>query len=390
MSTVSPADELSRLTATPARPPTDFSPSAKTPPIYDSRSDKWDNPWPRWQHNDFSAVLRMMWQSRGANPLAGVNLDEALPVVKPQWSSDDSRVQYTWLGHASALVQLYGVNVLIDPIFSERCAPVQFAGPKRYRPAPCSVNELPAIDIVLISHNHYDHLDYNTCRQLADKADRQRRDSGRPMKWYVPKGVEKWLTSNLSVRSEDAIGMVWWQDRTHALQPKQQQPNSLSAAAATTTSEPSASASASSSLSSHPTASTVPSLPSPSDGPLVTCVPCQHISVRNPLTDAMRSLWCGFTVSHRSFTFYYSGDTAYCEAFKQIGHHSPHIDLAILPIGAYEPWWSDTRQPRTASLCVSTRPCISLTSVCVCVCVCAPVAGSCSTCTSHPRRPLTC
>ena len=199
---------MSHLIAPPASPPTDFSPAVKTPPIYDRSSDKWNNPWPGWHHNGFLDVTRMMWQSRGAKPLADVNLDEALPVIKPQWGSDDSHVHYTWLGHASALVQLYGVNVLIDPVFSERCAPVQFAGPKRYRPAPCTVSELPPIDIVLISHNHYDHLDYNTCRQLAEKAEWQRRDSGRTMKWYVGKGIEHWLTSNCGVKSEDAVGMV--------------------------------------------------------------------------------------------------------------------------------------------------------------------------------------
>ena len=115
-------------------------------------------------------------------------------------------------------------------------------------------------------------------------------------------------------------------------------------------SDPSTSTSASSST----TSSSSSSSPQSSDSPLVGCVPCQHISVRNPLTDFMRSLWCGFTVTHRSFTFFYSGDTAYCEAFKQIGQHSPHIDLAILPIGAYEPWWSVTHC--TQRLQPSTMP----------------------------------
>jgi len=335
MSTTSSADDFSHLTAPPSNPPTDFSPSAKTPPIYDASSGKWANPWPGWHQNALSEIIRMSWQTIGAKPLAGVQLDSALPVVKPTWGSDDSAVHYTWLGHASALVQLYGVNVLIDPIFSDRCAPVQFAGPKRYRPAPCTVAELPPIDMVLISHNHYDHLDSNTVKQLAERAEKQRKETGRTMKWYVGKGIDKWLSSNLGVRSEDAVGLVWWQDATHTLQPGQQQHAAESATAATTASEPSTSTSTSaSSLSAA--SSTSPS----SGSPLVTCVPCQHFSVRNPLTDQSKTLWCGFTVTHRGFTFYYSGDTAYCAAFKQIGHHSPHINLAMLPIGAYEPSWS--------------------------------------------------
>ena len=363
MSTASSAAEWTHLTTAPARPPTDFSPSAKTPPIYDPSSDKWDNPWPSWYKNALSDVLRMMWQMRGAKPLAQVNLDDALPVLKPQWVADDSRVQYTWLGHASALVQLYGVNVLIDPVFSERCAPVQFAGPKRYRPAPCTVDELPPIDMVLISHNHYDHLDYNTCKQLAEMADKQRSESGRTMKWYVGKGIEDWLTSNLSVRKEDAIGLVWWQQATHALQSGQQeQHQSASTVPATPASEPSAS------LSNSSSSATSSSTTSSSANPVVTCVPCQHISVRNPLTDAMRSLWCGFTVTHRSFTFFYSGDTAYCEAFKQIGQHSPRIDLAILPIGAYEPWWSVTYRT-LAKVDVDADNNIAHSSVCLYCCI---------------------
>ena len=330
MSAASSADDWSRLTASPTHPPTDFSPSAKTPPLYDASSGQWGNPWPGWHQTTVGEGISMTLRSLRSNPLDGLDLDTQLPVLKPQWASDDSGVSYTWLGHASALLQLHGVNVLIDPIFSERCAPVQFAGPKRYRPAPCQVKDLPPIDFVLISHNHYDHLDHNTCKQLAERAERQRREGGRTMKWYVGKGIEQWLVSNLGVRQEDAVGMVWWSSATHPLPSTQSQP-----------SNPSITALSSSSVGASTSASFLSSSSSALDSsaPLVTCVPAQHFSVRNPLTDVRRTLWCGFTVTHRSFTFYYSGDTAYCEAFKQIGQHSPHIDFAMLPIGAYEPEW---------------------------------------------------
>ena len=335
MSTVSPASEQSRLCPTAANPPSDFSPSARTPPIFDSSSGQWDNPWPTWHHNSRLELARCMWQSLGARPLTDVNLDQALPVVKPQWGSDDSRVYYTWLGHATVLVQLYGVNVLIDPIFSERCSPVQFMGPKRYRPVPCTIDELPPIDIVLISHNHYDHLDYSSCKQLAEKADKQRKDTGRTMRWYVGKGIEQWLVDNCGVRSEDATGLVWWQQATH---PLQQPPQQHGHGPSTTATAPSSEAHSFTSVSA-----------SSSERPLIAAVPCQHFSVRSPLTDERRTLWCGFTLTHRSFTLYYSGDTAYCAAFKQIGHHSPRgVDLAILPIGAYKPWWSNSRTQRHA------------------------------------------
>ena len=84
-------------------------------------------------------------------------------------TSPVSGVRHMWIGHASSLVQFDGVTVLTDPIFSERCSMVQFMGPKRYRPPPCTVEDLPKVDCVVISHNHYDHLDYNTVKALNKK-----------------------------------------------------------------------------------------------------------------------------------------------------------------------------------------------------------------------------
>lgn len=93
-------------------------------------------------------------------------LDKVLPVIKPDLNlfdkSSDTEIRHMWIGHASSLIQMEGLTFLTDPIFSSRCSPFQSFGRKRYRPPPCSMEELPHIDFVVISHNHYDHLDYHT------------------------------------------------------------------------------------------------------------------------------------------------------------------------------------------------------------------------------------
>jgi N-acyl-phosphatidylethanolamine-hydrolysing phospholipase D len=86
------------------------------------------------------------------------------------------------MGHASCYFQTDGVRFLTDPVFSDRCSPSQLVGPKRIVPPPCSVEQLPVVDVVLLSHTHYDHLDYNTALRLGNK----------PL-WIVPMGVKKWL-----------------------------------------------------------------------------------------------------------------------------------------------------------------------------------------------------
>lgn len=94
-------------------------------------------------------------------------LDKVLPVIKPnldlfEKSSTSTEIRHMWIGHASSLIQMEGLTFLTDPMFSSRCSPFQSIGRRRYRPPPCSIEELPPIDFVIISHDHYDHLDYNT------------------------------------------------------------------------------------------------------------------------------------------------------------------------------------------------------------------------------------
>jgi L-ascorbate metabolism protein UlaG (beta-lactamase superfamily) len=190
----------------------------------------------------------------------------------------------TWIGHATALVQIGNTNVLTDPHFSERASPVQWLGPKRWQPPAVRLEELPRIDIVLISHSHYDHLDEHSVRRLNAQA-------GGPPLFVVPLGIERWLEG---VGVTNARALDWW--------------DSLRVGEVT-----------------------------------VHLTPVQHWS-RRTLADTNTTLWGGFVVEGESRgrprRFFFSGDTGYSrEHFTEIGSRFGGFDLALLPIGAYEPRW---------------------------------------------------
>ena len=136
--------------------------------------------------------------------LSPEELEQALPVSKPSAAAlasppQGAVMQVAWLGHASVLAQWDGWNVLADPIFSHRCAPVQFAGPARVRPSPVSADELPPIDAIVISHNHYDHLDLNTVVALASRA------QPTPPVWCVPpSSLQPYVVEALNARRKAA------------------------------------------------------------------------------------------------------------------------------------------------------------------------------------------
>jgi L-ascorbate metabolism protein UlaG (beta-lactamase superfamily) len=185
----------------------------------------------------------------------------------------------TWIGHASFLVQLAGTNVLIDPQFSERASPVPFAGPRRIVALPLEVDELPRIDIVLISHNHYDHLDAPTVKRLAAASTRS------PL-FLVPLGLKAWFESKGITHVEE---YDWWQAReAGALR--------------------------------------------------LTLVPVQHWSKRT-LVDANRTLWGGWVIEGGGLRLVHTGDLGYSRDVEDIGERLGPFDLALIPIGAYAPRW---------------------------------------------------
>lgn len=188
-----------------------------------------------------------------------------------------------WIGHCTFLLEVAGKNVLTDPIFSDRCSPLPFFGPKRRHPPAVELEDLPSIDVVLISHNHYDHLDAKSIKYLKMNHPQA--------KWVVPSGLRTWFSRR---GIQNIIELDWWQE--HLL----------------------------------------------FDDMIVTSVPAQHNSGRG-LFDSNKSLWSGFVVSsrhekERTKRFYFVGDTAYNPYdFKKIGRKFDTIDLCLCPIGTYEP-----------------------------------------------------
>jgi len=186
---------------------------------------------------------------------------------------DPAAIQVTWIGHSSFLVQVDGLNILTDPVFSRRVSPVSFAGPARLAPPGLDFKDLPAIDAVLISHNHYDHLDKRTLQHL-----------GNGPRVFVPLGHHRRLAGWGIFRVSE---LDWWQ--TSFLGPV-----------------------------------------------LIHCVPARHNSNRG-LFDIDRDLWSGWVVETRKGNIYFAGDTGYGPHFREVAARRGPIRLALLPIGHYGP-----------------------------------------------------
>ncbi len=195
----------------------------------------------------------------------------------------------TWIGHATVLAQLSGLNLLTDPIFSDRASPMRFLGPKRHQPPGVAINDLPRIDLVVVSHSHYDHLDQTSIRCLNAQ-------EGGPPLFLVPLGLKRWLQRNGVSR---AVELDWWESQA---------------------------------------------LSSPAGKAEVFLLPSRHWSARG-LHDRMLTLWGGFGVFAPDCHLFYAGDTSYSRDFADIRHRllerqvGGGFDIAILPIGAYEPRW---------------------------------------------------
>lgn len=179
----------------------------------------------------------------------------------------------TWIGHATFLVRMDGVTFLTDPMFSKWAAPLAPFGSPRAVPPGVPLDELPVVDFVLLSHNHYDHADRASVKRLAKRG----------VRFVVPLGLGKWVRS----AGGTAVELNWWQSVTI-------------------------------------------------DGVEIHCVPAQHFSGRS-LSDGNKSLWSGWVVSGQTRRFYHAGDSGYSPDFKEIGERLGAIDLAAVPIGAYHP-----------------------------------------------------
>lgn len=189
-------------------------------------------------------------------------------------------LRVTFINHATTLLQLDGVNVLTDPIYSDRCSPVSFAGPHRVRPPGIRFEDLPPIDAVVLSHNHYDHMDVATLKRLQLAFPH--------LKIFAGLGNKAFLESQ---GLREVFELDWWQSATLGGTPV-----------------------------------------------TVMSVPNQHFSNRG-LLDADATLWTGWVLEGTNGRAYFGGDTGYGPHFKAVGDKLGPFRLAVLPIGAYSPEW---------------------------------------------------
>ncbi|HEX5181072.1 MAG TPA: MBL fold metallo-hydrolase [Gemmatimonadaceae bacterium] len=256
--------------ASPGRVPSDPSPHV-------APDGRFRNPWANAEPPTFRDVLR--WRrTRGTGPRPAPVLPSRVPpaIDAPRGAPDT--LAATWIGHSTVLLQVGTLNVLTDPMWSRRASPVRWAGPARLTEPGLPLDALPPIDIVLVSHNHYDHLDAASVRALV-----RRHPAAR---WFVPLGVARYVR-RWGARA--VAELDWW----HAVDDA---------------------------------------------GVRIACVPAQHGSGRTPF-NRMQSLWCGFTLRAGAHSIYFAGDTAYHPEFGEIARREGPFDLCVLPIGAYEPRW---------------------------------------------------
>ena len=208
-----------------------------------------------------------------------------LPAVNPleAWARrPDSGLRATWLGHSTVLLEIDGLRVLTDPVWGARASPSRWAGPRRFQPVPVPLRALPPIDLVLVSHDHYDHLDYPTIRQL------RRRDVPFITSLGVGAHLEAW-----GVRPENIVELDWWESHT------------LPGAALT-----------------------------------VTAAPSQHFSGRTP-KNRNTTLWSSLAIRSARHTVFFSGDTGLTSEYQAIRERLGPFDLIMLEVGAWHPSWGD-------------------------------------------------
>ncbi len=191
-----------------------------------------------------------------------------------------SGLRVTWLGHSTLLLEIDGARVLIDPVWGDRASPFTFMGPKRFFAPPLALAELPPVDVVIISHDHYDHLDVPTVKALA----------ARRVRWVVPLDVGAHLAS-WGVDARNITELDWW------------------------------------------SAVKVGSL-------TLTATPARHFSGRG-LGDAGRTLWAGWAIAGPTHRVFYSGDTALHDEFAEIGKKLGPFALTMIETGAYSAMWAD-------------------------------------------------
>jgi L-ascorbate metabolism protein UlaG (beta-lactamase superfamily) len=208
-----------------------------------------------------------------------------LPSVSPleAWTRRSaSGLRATWLGHSTVLIEIDGLRVVTDPVWGPRASPSRFAGPKRFQPVPVQLREMPPVDLVVVSHDHYDHLDYPTIRALANT------DVPFVTSLGVGAHLEAW-----GVRPERIVELDWWESHELA-----------------------------------------------DNGLTVTAAPSQHFSGRS-LHDRNATLWSSLVIRSQKHAVFFSGDTGLTTEYSQIRERLGPFDLVMLEVGAFHPAWGD-------------------------------------------------
>jgi N-acyl-phosphatidylethanolamine-hydrolysing phospholipase D len=187
------------------------------------------------------------------------------------------------VGHATFLIQAPGLNLLTDPVFGRRASPVRWAGPPRFSPPGIALDALPPVDAVLLSHDHYDHLDAPTVERLHTGA-------GRDLIWFTPLGYAGWFGRRGVDR---VVELDWWQSV---------------------------------------------GLTRPGGRARLRLLPARHWTRRH-FWDTRKRLWGSWSLETGDRRLYFGGDSGYCPGFAEIGERTAPFDVALLPIGAYEPRW---------------------------------------------------
>jgi N-acyl-phosphatidylethanolamine-hydrolysing phospholipase D len=227
---------------------------------------------PTYSYTMSGRALRLLgrtfegWPARGTPPTV-------LPNDGAELRANGHVPTLSWIGHATFLIQLDGVNILTDPNWSDRASPLSFAGPRRLIPPGMRFEDLPPIHAVMISHDHYDHLDAPTIKRLTRE---------HSPTFFVPLGLKPWLVDH---GARDVVELDWWEGRDYR-------------------------------------------------GLTFVCTPAQHSSGRS-FTDQNHTLWSSWAIVSPTRRLFFAGDTGYWTRAKEIGERLGPFDVAAIPIGGY-------------------------------------------------------
>ncbi|WP_234414259.1 MBL fold metallo-hydrolase [Paenibacillus sp. CAA11] len=250
--------------------------AAKSLPYIDG---KFTNPMPPPEASGFGSSMLLLWDFIKRDPLRRPQGQLQVRTWAPLAYSERERTAITWLGHSASILEMDGKLLLLDPMLGRYPSSIPFIGGKRYGGLPVAPEEMPLIDLVLMSHDHYDHLDYRTIRKLKDKVGC----------FLVPLGVGAHL-QRWGIDSSQIEELDWWEESEY-------------------------------------------------DGLKLACTPARHSSGRR-LRDRDTTLWCSWAIQGESRRIFFSGDSGYDKHFAEIGRKYGPFDAALMECGQYDRRWS--------------------------------------------------